>query len=160
MQLTFAQGELDAPDVQDLLALHWQAMRAASPPHACHVLELGSLRDPAITFWSAREQGRLVAVGALKELAPDQGEIKSMRTASTDLGRGIGAAMLRTIIGEAQARGYRRLSLETGSTPTFAPAIRLYERAGFRRCGPFGGYPPSEFTSFMTLDLQPSLHRT
>lgn len=153
MDLTFAAGELDRADVQALLAMHWQAMRTASPPQACHVLPLDGLRDPAITFWSARNGGKLVAVGALKQLSHDHGEVKSMRTDPADTGRGVGAAMLAHLLAEARRRGYRRVSLETGSTPAFLPAIRLYERAGFVRCGPFGGYPATDFTIFMTLHL-------
>jgi putative acetyltransferase len=153
MDLTFKIGELDCADVQVLLDLHWRAMNAASPPDACHVLALDGLRDPGLTFWSAREDGRLVAVGALNHLSNDHGEVKSMRTGPADTGRGIGAAMLAHIMAEARRRGYRQVSLETGSTADFGPAVRLYERAGFVRCGPFGGYPATDFTIFMTLVL-------
>lgn len=135
MQLTFAQGELDSPDVQDLLTMHWRAMHAASPPHSCHVLELDTLRAPAITFWSAREQGRLVAVGALKQLAPDHGEIKSMRTASTDLGRGFGAAMLDEIIGEAQARGISGSAWRRAARPHSHPRSACTSEPAFGHAG-------------------------
>lgn len=153
MDLAFSEGELERADVQALLALHWQAMRAASPPHACHVLALDSLRDPAITFWSARADGRLVAIGALKHLSGDHGEVKSMRTDPAGTGRGVGTAMLAHILAAARQRGYRHVSLETGSTAEFLPAIRLYDRAGFARCGAFGDYPATDFTGFMALDL-------
>lgn len=153
MDLIFREGDLDAEDVQALLSLHFAAMRAASPPEACHVLPSDGLRDPALTFWSAREKGELVGVGALKQLEPRHGEVKSMRTAPTHLGRGVGAAILAHIVGEALRRGYTRLSLETGSTPEFAAALRLYERDGFEPCGPFGGYPESPFTRFFTRTL-------
>lgn len=153
MVLTFHRGELDLADVQALLAVHFEAMRGASPPQACHVLPLDSLRDTAITFWSARESGRLVGIGALKQLGPTHGEIKSMRTDPAEAGRGVGATMLAHILAEARRRGYRCLNLETGSTAEFAPAIRLYERTGFRRCGPFGCYPSTSFTLFMEREL-------
>lgn len=153
MQLSFHAGDLDSPDVQDLLALHFAGMRAASPPEACHVLPADGLRDPAVTFWSVRESGKLVGVGAMKELDPAHGEVKSMRTAPEALGRGVGAAILGHIFEEARLRGYRRLSLETGSTPEFAAALRLYQRQGFEPCGPFGGYPESPFTRFFTRKL-------
>lgn len=94
-----------------------------------------------------------MAVGALNHLSDDHGELKSMRTGPADTGRGVGAAMLAHILGEARGRGYRQVSLETGSTAEFGPAIRLYERAGFVRCGQFGGYPATDFTIFMTLVL-------
>src|SRR6476646_8358304 len=120
MALTFYAGDLDSADVQALLAYHFSEMRTTSPPGACHVLPIDGLRHPAVTFWSARSDGDLVGVGALKELAPDHGEIKSMRTAPGALARGVGRAILRHIVAEARSRGYRRLSLETGSTEPFA----------------------------------------
>ena len=66
---------------------------------------------------------------------------------------GIGGAMLRHIIAAARATGMRRLSLETGSWPYFAPARALYAAHGFVECGPFEGYGPDPNSVFMTLDL-------
>lgn len=150
---TFHKGELDQDDVRELLAFHFAEMRANSPPDACHVLPSDGLRSPDITFWSLREHGNLLGVGALKELATDHGEIKSMRTSPEVLGRGVGTAILHEILREARRRGYVRISLETGSTETFASALRLYEREGFEPCSPFGGYPQTPFTRFFSLKL-------
>ena len=136
--------------MQALLDFHFSAMRANSPPEACHVLPAEGLREAGLTFWSMREDGRLLGVGALKELQRDHGEVKSMRTAPHALGRGVGSAMLAHIVAEARSRGYRRLSLETGSTAPFAAALHLYRREGFEPCGPFGGYQPTPFTRFFT----------
>ena len=151
--VTFHEGDLDSADVQALLAHHFAQMRETSPPEACHVLPIDGLRDPAVTFWSVREGGELLGVGALKELAPNQGEIKSMRTAPAALGRGVGRKLLLHIIAEARRRGYRRLSLETGNTEPFAAALRLYETEGFVLCGPFGDYRDTPFTRFFTREL-------
>jgi putative acetyltransferase len=153
MAMTIYRGELDHADVQALLALHFAAMRSHSPPDACHVLSADALRAPSITLFTVREEGRLLGIGALKELEPDHGEIKSMRTAPDQLGRGVGKRLLAAIMTEARARGYRRLSLETGSTAEFAAALRLYDGAGFVSCSPFGGYAPSPFTRFLAFDL-------
>ena len=153
MAITFQSGDLDSADVQALLALHLEQMRTTSPPDACHVLPIDGLRDPAVTFWSARENGALVGVGALKALAPDHGEIKSMRTAPAALGRGVGRKILHHIVAEARSRGYKRLSLETGSTASFAAALRLYESECFAPCGPFGDYQDTPFTRFFTREL-------
>ncbi|MFL6733896.1 MAG: GNAT family N-acetyltransferase [Sphingomicrobium sp.] len=153
MHLSFHPGDLDSSDVRALLDLHFAAMRASSPPENCHVLPIDGLRDPALTFWAAREDRRLVGIGALKELEPDHGEVKSMRTAPEHLGRGVGGRFLAHIMSQARERGYKRLSLETGSTSEFAGALRLYEREGFQSCGPFAGYPESEFTRFFTREL-------
>jgi putative acetyltransferase len=153
MTLTFQPGDLDSEDVRALLDFHFKQMRETSPPDACHVLPANGLRDPAVTFWSARESGVLLAVGALKQLSPDHGEIKSMRTAPAAVGRGVGRALLDHIVEEARSRGYRRLSLETGSTEPFAAALRLYESEGFVSCGPFGDYQDTPFTRFFTREL-------
>jgi putative acetyltransferase len=146
-------GELGREDVQRLLSFHFEQMRSMSPRDSCHVLPVDGLRDPTITFWSLRNGQRLLTIGALKQLESDHGEIKSMRTAPEALGCGAGSAMLRHMVAEARSRGYRRLSLETGSTEAFQPALRLYASHGFKPCDAFAGYKPSLFTRFLTLEL-------
>ena len=153
MTFTFHAHDLDSFDVQYLVELHYAELRSISPPEACHVLPAEALRHPSVTVWSAREGGQLVGVGALRELAADHGEVKSMRAAPAAVGRGVGRAMLRHIIGEAKSRGYRRLSLETGNTKPFAPALKLYADEGFRQWGPFGDYNDTPFSSFLTRNL-------
>jgi putative acetyltransferase len=153
MALTFHSDDFDSIDVQYLVELHYSELRSISPPDACHVLPSVGLRHPAVTVWSAREAGALVGIGALKELASDHAEVKSMRTASGARGRGVGRAMLRHIMLEARSRGYKRLSLETGNTEPFAAALKLYEGEGFRPWGPFGDYHDTPFSSFLTRDL-------
>lgn len=153
MTTQFIAGDLDSADVQALLELHFSSMRANSPPEACHVLPADGLRDPALTFWSMRQDGDLLGVGALKELSRDHGEVKSMRTAPEALGRGVGSAILGHIVAEARGRGYKRLSLETGSTEPFAAALHLYQREGFTPCEPFSGYEPTPFTRFFSRTL-------
>ena len=146
---TFHQGELDRNDVRALLALHFAEMRADSPPEACHVLPIDALRDPGIRFFSLRDKdGTLLGVGALKMLEPGHGEIKSMRTAPAALGLGVGGALLAHLVATAREMGHTRLSLETGNSPLFAAANRLYQRDGFQPCGPFGGYSDTPFTLF------------
>ncbi|MEO7815057.1 MAG: GNAT family N-acetyltransferase [Sphingomicrobium sp.] len=151
---TFHEGELDQADVRELLALHFAEMRAGSPPEACHVLPIDGLRDPAIRFFSLRDgDGALLGIGALKSLDPSHGEIKSMRTVPAALGLGVGGAILDHLIATARAMGHARLSLETGTTPLFAAANRLYQRDGFIPCEPFGDYPGSPFTAFYTREI-------
>jgi len=151
---TVSEGELDHPDVRALLALHFAEMRADSPPEACHVLPTDELGDPTIRFFSLRDQtGVLLGVGALKTLEPGHAEIKSMRTAPAALGLGVGGALLAHLVATARAIGLTRLSLETGNSPLFAAANRLYRRDGFTSCGPFGGYPDTPFTLFYTREI-------
>jgi putative acetyltransferase len=151
--ITIHEGELEKRDVQELLALHVAAMHAYSPPEACHVLPGSALAHPSITFFTAREDGHLLGFGALKAIDDAEGEIKSMRTASSALGMGVGRAILSAIAAKARARGYRCLRLETGRSADFAAANALYERSGFVEGEPFGGYPASDFTRFLRLDL-------
>jgi len=138
--LRIAVDNLEGPEIIALLEEHLAEMRSVSPPESVHALDLSGLRKPDITFWTLWLGSDLAGCGALKELGPDHGEIKSMRTAHHHKRKGIGACMLRHILEEAVRRGYRRLSLETGSQPHFEPARSLYGSFGFRRCGPFGDY--------------------
>jgi putative acetyltransferase len=147
------EGELEREDVRDLLAQHFAEMRAGSPPSACHVLPVDGLKDPAIRFFTLRENGALLGCGALKRLESSHGEVKSMRTANTALGRGVGKRLLDHLTEAAKREGMSRLSLETGSTEQFAAALGLYEREGFEQCGPFGGYADTPFTRFFTKEI-------
>ena len=151
---TFHESELDRADVCELLALHFAEMSADSPPEACHVLPIDGLRSTAIRFFSLRDgDGALLGVGALKSLDPGHGEIKSMRTAPAALGLGVGGAILAHLAATARMMGHTRLSLETGTTPLFVAANRLYQREGFNPCGSFGDYPGSPFTAFYTREI-------
>ena len=147
------EGELDHEDVRALLAQHFAEMQAGSPPEACHVLPVDGLKDPAIRFFTLRENGALLGCGALKRLSGDHGEVKSMRTADAALGRGVGTILLEQLVAAARQEGYSRISLETGSTEQFAAANRLYEREGFERCGPFGSYADTPWTRFFTREI-------
>lgn len=146
--------DLARPVVHALLQEHLDDMYALSPPESVHALDLDRLRGPDISFWTIWDGALLLGCGALKALDPAHGEVKSMRTPRALRGRGAGRAMLEHIVAEARARGYRRLSLETGSMAAFAPAQRLYESFGFTVCGPFGDYRLDPNSTFMTLELR------
>ena len=145
--------DLRGPEIIALLDEHMRHMEATSPPESRHALDLSGLRQPEITFWCAWEGAELLGCVALKELDPTHGEIKSMRTAAPHLRKGVAAALLRHLIDEAARRGYRRLSLETGSMEYFEPARRLYAKSGFSRCGPFAGYVEDPNSVFMSRAL-------
>lgn len=145
--------DLQGDAIIRLLEEHLRDCATHSPPGSVHALDLDALRQPHITFWSAWEGDELTGCGALRELDPLHGEIKSMRTASPHLRKGVAAAMLAHIIDEARRRGYRRLSIETGSMAAFEPARRMYARFGFSVCAPFGPYVDDPHSAFMTLDL-------
>jgi putative acetyltransferase len=146
-------GDFSDDRVKTLLTRHLEGMHANSPPGHVFALDWSALQKPEISFYALWEGEDLLGVGALKELESGAGEIKSMRTAEAYLRKGVGAAILEHIIAEAQRRGYRRLSLETGSGPAFEPAIRLYRKYGFTEGGAFDGYEKSPFNQFLHLDL-------
>ncbi len=145
--------DLSAPEIIALLQEHISCMALVSPPQSRHALDLDGLRSPDITFWSIWEGPELAGCGALKELSQDHGEIKSMRTAYAFQRKGVASQMLRHLMAEAKRRGYRRLSLETGSMDYFEPARKLYSSFGFAWCGPFGSYVKDPNSMFMTLEL-------
>jgi putative acetyltransferase len=144
------EGGLDEPQVVELLRFHMQGMLANSPKDSCHFLDLSGLRAPGVSFWSVWDGDALLGVGALKQLDAEHGEIKSMRTSAQHLRRGTGAALVSHILKTARERGYRRVSLETGSGPAFEPAHALYRQFGFTECGPFAEYKEDPFSRFLS----------
>jgi putative acetyltransferase len=144
------RDDLSGPEIHALLAEHMRSMLSISPPESVHALDLTGLLKPEITFWTAWSGGELLGCGALKELDAFHGEIKSMRTASAHLRKGVARALLGHILNEAANRGYKRLSLETGSQGAFEPARRLYESFDFRCCLPFFDYIEDPNSVFMT----------
>lgn len=152
-RIFFRVDDLSGAPTQALVKRHLEGMHANSPACSVHALDLDKLRAPGVTFWSGWAGDDVAAMGALKRLDAENGEIKSMRVSDAFLGMGAGRAMLEHILAEARAMGLKTLWLETGSTEAFAPALKLYESAGFTFCGPFGDYTDDPFSRFMTLAL-------
>ena len=151
--MRIVEDDLTGPDIRALLEVHFAGMLANSPEGSCHFLDFDGLNAPDVTFWSVWDGDTLLGCGALKQLSPEHGEIKSMRTHADHVRKGVGAAMLTHIISEARSRGYRRLSLETGSAEAFVPAVSMYRAHGFGFCPPFGAYVEDPFSCFMTLAI-------
>jgi putative acetyltransferase len=142
-----------ADDVRRLLERHVAFALAQTPPEDSHALDADALVEPGVTFFSYRRNGELLAVGALKTLDPDHAEVKSMHTVEAARGQGIGRAMVDHLVAIARERGFRRVSLETGTGPVFAPARSLYAGAGFVPCEPFGDYRRTDNNFYMTMSL-------
>lgn len=145
--------DLRGPEIAALLQEHLDEMALYSPPESIHALDLERLRQPEITFWTVWQDGELVGCGAIRQLDATHGEIKSMRTSHRHRRKGVAAAVLQHLLEEAAQRGYRRLSLETGSSAPFAAARQLYARFGFGYCDPFGDYVEDVYSVFMTRTL-------
>jgi putative acetyltransferase len=152
--------DLSSPEIIGLLHEHLRSVALHSPPESVHALGVEALRNPDITFWSAWQDSELMGCGAIKELDSRHGEIKSMRTASSHLRKGVAARLMHHILEEAERRSYERLSLETGSMDAFAPARSLYASFGFKPCGPFANYVEDPYSVFMTREVGPKQRRT
>ncbi len=153
-ELSIRLDVLDSRPMTDLLAEHLRAMSETSPPESIHALAADELSKPNVTLWSAWNGTELAGCGALKELDATHGEIKFMRTVASRQRQGVASALLRHILEEAKRRGYRRLSLETGSMAYFEPARSLYRKFGFKECPPFADYTDDPNSAFMTLELK------
>lgn len=151
--MQFKIDNLTDPRIAEFLEDHIGDMRSVSPPESVHALDLEGLKLPGITFWSVWQEEKLVGCGALKELNDLHAEIKSMRVSSEFRGQGVASEILSFLLGEAVSKGYRRLSLETGSMSFFEPARKLYEKFRFQYCAPFGAYKEDPNSMFMSLEL-------
>lgn len=153
MSITIQSANLDTPEFAALIDTHADLMLSLSPPGSCHFLPMDGLRTPDVTVWEMRHGDDLIGCGALQELSATHGEVKSMHTLSVHRGAGLGRKMLHHVLSVAKARGYTRLSLETGSMDGFKPSRTLYRSVGFEICPPFGDYVEDPNSVFMTLEL-------
>lgn len=147
------EDDLSGEDVRALLRLHLAGMHASSPPGTVFALDLSGLRAPDVAVWTARRQGALAGIGALKVHRDGTGELKSMRTHPEHLRRGVASALLDRLVEEACRRGCARVSLETGSGPAFEPALALYRGRGFVEGDAFADYRPGPFSRFFHRPL-------
>ncbi len=145
--------DLQGSAIQALVQVHLDAMYEHSPPESVHALDLDALRHPSITFWTAWDGEELLGCGALKQHSAEHGELKSMRTASAHVRKGVAKAILRHIESAARAKGIQRISLETGPHAPFAAAQKLYASEGFVECGPFADYVLDPYSMFMSKTL-------
>ncbi len=153
MGLHIEPDDPTADDVRAVLARHLAFAHEVTPPEGVHVLGVEGLVDPDVAFFSARSDGRVLGVGALKRLDRAHAELKSMHTVEEARGRGVGRALVAHLLAVATDRGYRRVSLETGVMEAFAPARALYAALGFSPCAPFGEYVSSPTSACMTIVL-------
>lgn len=141
-------------EVRVLVAALNAYLRPLSPPEFQFQMTVEQMAGDDTTVFIARDEaGRPVGMGALKVFGDDQAEVKRMYTLPEIRGQRVGVAVLDAIEALARQKGIRTLKLETGNTPGFEPAWRLYERHGFTRCGAFLDYPDSEYSAFYEKTL-------
>lgn len=145
--------DLSGPEIAAFLDEHMDEMKAVTPPESIHALSLKGLQGPAVTMWTVWEATELIGCGAIMELDTLHAELKSMRTSAAWRGQGVASALLAHLLREARNRGYRRVSLETGSMAHFEPAREFYLKHGFQYCGPFATYADDPSSVFMTMEL-------
>jgi putative acetyltransferase len=152
-KIRISVDDLSGTEIAEFIEEHIQEIKAISPPESKHALNLEGLRKPEITFWTVWDGSNLIGCGAIKKLDSNHAEIKSMRIGIAQRQQGIASMLLQHILNEAKLKGYRRISLETGSMSFFEPARSLYRKYGFKNCAPFSTYKEDPNSVFMTKEL-------
>ncbi|MEH6435346.1 GNAT family N-acetyltransferase [Massilia sp. DD77] len=141
----------DQPEVRAMLEQLDAYHAALYPAESNHLLDVDSLLREDALFLVARDvDGKAVGCAALVARG-GYGEIKRMFVSEARRGLGAGSELLQHLTMFARMSGLQVLNLETGIHQ--APAIRLYERAGFVRRAPFGDYRPDPLSVFMEKRL-------
>lgn len=153
LRLDYRRIDPDDPAAADLIAVHAAHSDAHYPADSNHNQDGAAMAAEGVVLFAGFRAGRAVAMGGYKVIAPGHGEVKSMHVAEAARGQGAAATILSMIVDHARAAGLARLSLETGSRAASAPARRLYEKAGFVPCPPFGTYAEDPMSVFMTRAL-------
>jgi putative acetyltransferase len=150
LKLCYRQTAPDDPSITDLIARHAAHGDAHYPAESNHHQDGAALAREGVVLFVGFLGTDAVAMGGYKPIAAGEGEVKSMHVTEAARGQGAGAHILGMILDHARDAGVRRLFLETGSLEGSAAARRLYERAGFTYCAPFGSYAEDPMSVFMT----------
>lgn len=139
-------------EVRSLVAELNAVLLELTPPEHCHHLTVEQMAGPDTTVFVARDDGTAVGCGALKRHPDGIGEVKRMYTRPSHRGRKVGLDIVERIEAMARREGIERLVLETGDRHHAAWAV--YERAGFKRCGPVLNYPDVRWSVFYEKVLE------
>lgn len=121
------------------------------PAESNHLLDVETLRKPAVTFLAARTaEGVLLGYGAVVDCR-DYAEIKRMYVAPAARGLQLGRRLLDALEQHAARLGRNCLRLETGIHQP--AAIGLYRKAGYTDREPFGDYAADPLSLFMEKRL-------
>jgi putative acetyltransferase len=147
MDLILERTTTPSDDVRTLIGELEDNLAAAYPPEQRHGLSLDAIFQPHIQFFVARVDGDAVGCAGVALFA-DLAELKRMYVRPAARGRGIADALLAHIETVTRHAGLTRLCLETGDRQL--AAIRVYRRAGFSPCAPFGPYATMSATAIAT----------
>lgn len=151
MAVSITQESPLQDDVRELIAELNQTLLELTPPEFCFHMTADEMANEDTTVLVARDDGKAVACGALREHGENTGEVKRMYTRPDWRGRNIGGRILAEIERIAGQKGLRHLVLETGDR--HPAAWRVYERGGFKRCGAVLDYPDSGYSIFYEKQL-------
>lgn len=149
--LTIAAESPLQDEVRTLIAALNAYLLSLTPPEHCSHMTVEQMARPDTTVFIAREGGKAVGCGALRRHDGGIGEVKRMYTVPECQGKGVGGRILEAVLAQARQEGLNRMVLETGDR--HPAAWRVYERAGFKRCGPVLDYPDSSWSVFYELEL-------
>ena len=150
MEIVITTEKSLTDELAQILRAHWLFCTSSTPIEHVYALDASKLFAPDITVFSARIDGELVGVGAIRKLDAHHAELKSMHTLAEFRGSGVGKAMVAHIEDSAKSSGIERMSLETGTNEAFKPARELYKSLGYNSCDAFGDYVLSEDNMCMT----------
>lgn len=134
-RLEFRVDDPALPDLRPLIEPTDGYLAQLHPTGNIEPVSLASLQRPQVTLLTARVDGDPVACGACIDEG-DYFEIKRMYVLPACRGLGLGKQLLEAMEAHVRTRGGRLVKLEAGTAQ--AEALELYERAGYRRCPPFG----------------------
>ena len=100
-------------------------------------------------FWCMSDGETIIGTSAVKELNPEDCELKSLYLLEKYHYRGLGRALLQTAIDYAKKAGYQKMYLDSLSTST--DALVLYRKMGFRDTASYNNNPHADV--FMVLEL-------
>jgi GNAT superfamily N-acetyltransferase len=106
-----------------------------------------------IEFVGGFIDGRPVACGAVQPLGDRVGELKRMYVRPAYRGRGLSRLILAALEELAMQHGYHTLRLETGNY--LAPALGLYQSAGYRPIPLYGEYVGNPRSACFEKTLRP-----
>jgi putative acetyltransferase len=154
MTLAIRPTPPEHPQVQALLAELDAYLASLYDPEDIYALDLASLMEPSVTFLGAWHDDTLVGCGAVRLMPAEAqtegrpyGEIKRMFVSPARRGGGIARRVLAALEDHLRGQSIDRALLETGDPQV--EAVRLYERTGYVRRGPFGDYPDNGSSVFM-----------
>ena len=136
MGLTIERVPAATEEVRQLLAELDQALSGYSPDQR-HALSVEQLFEDNVRFFAARLDGVALGCGGVA-FYDGFAEVKRMYTRPAARRKGVAAALLRRLEGEAREAGHTVLRLETGMYQH--EAIGFYVREGFEECEAFGDY--------------------